>query len=202
MSGMGFLDEPVPTAAAQSLFDEDIAEVGYVMNLSRLWAHDPAVHASLFDLIGATASASGLDMRQRGILVAACASVLGDAYCSLAWGSRLAALSSAETAAGVILGDDGELSISDRALAAWARKVARDPNGTGAADVQQLRDAGFTDAQIFSITVFVALRIAFSTVNDALGARPDAAYRTTTPPAVLDAVTYGRPIEDAEVNVA
>jgi hypothetical protein len=44
--------------------------------------------------------------------------------------------------------------------------------------------------------VFVALRLAFSTVNDALGVLPDAALRSTAPRVVLDAVTVGRPIED------
>jgi hypothetical protein len=42
--------------------------------------------------------------------------------------------------------------------------------------------------------VFVALRLAFSTINDALGVLPDAALRTTAPEAVRDAVSYGRPI--------
>lgn len=92
--------------------------------------------------------------------------------------------------------DDG-LSSSERAMAAWARKVARDPNGTTETDVQELRDAGFSDAQIFTITVFVALRLAFSTVNDALGLRPDAPLRSIVPAAVRDAVTFGRPIDDA-----
>jgi hypothetical protein len=82
-------------------------------------------------------------------------------------------------------------------MAAWARRVARDPNGTSAADVAGLRLAGFSDADIFAMTVFVALRVAFSTVNDALGARPDAQYRSLAPAAVLDAVTYGRPIDTA-----
>lgn len=199
MSGIGFLDESAPTTAARRLFEEDVAELGYVMNASRLWAHDPAAHESLFDLIGGTAAAHGLDLRQRGILVAACASTLGDAYCSLAWGSKLAAMADPDTAASVLRGDDDGLSTSDKALAVWARKVARDPNGTSAADVRELRDAGFNDTQIFGITLFVALRIAFSTVNDALGARPDAAYRSTAPAAVLGAVTYGRPIDDSEV---
>ena len=40
--------------------------------------------------------------------------------------------------------------------AAWARKVARDPNSTTPADIQALRDAGFDDGQIFAITAFVA----------------------------------------------
>ena len=45
----------------------------------------------------------------------------------------------------------------------------------------ELRDAGFSDADIFAMTVYVALRIALSTVNDALGACPDAEYRTLAP---------------------
>jgi alkylhydroperoxidase family enzyme len=91
---------------------------------------------------------------------------------------------------------DDRLTDAERALAAWARAVARAPNGTTPSDVQQLRAAGFSDPQIFAITAFVALRLAFSTVNDALGLRPDAALRTTTPTVVRDAVTFGRPIDD------
>jgi hypothetical protein len=63
--------------------------------------------------------------------------------------------------------------------------------------VQVLRDAGYSDPQIFAITTFVALRIALATVNDALGVGPDAEFRSTAPEAVLDAVTFGRPIDDA-----
>jgi hypothetical protein len=37
------------------------------------------------------------------------------------------------------------------------------------------------------------LRIAFSTVNDALGVGPDVALRSSAPAAVVDAVGYGRP---------
>ena len=81
-------------------------------------------------------------------------------------------------------------------MASWARKVVRDPNGTSAADVQELRDAGYTDDQIFAITAFIALRLAFSTINDALGARPDAEYRERAPEAVLKVVSYGRPMAD------
>jgi uncharacterized protein YciW len=167
----GFLAAPEPDAETQRLFDDDVAELGYVMNTSKLWAYQPATVAHLFDLMGETHATQTLTFRERGILVTACASTLGDAYCSLAWGSKLA-------------------------MARWARKVAKDPNGTTAEDVQELRDAGLSDAHIFAITAYVALRIAFSTVNDALGARPDAAFRTTAPEAVRDAVTYGRPIEE------
>ena len=118
-----------------------------------------------------------------------------DSYCSLAWGTKLAARADAQLAAGVLRGDDGALTEAERAMAAWARRVANDPNGTSAEDVQELRDAGFSDADIFAMTVYVALRVALSTVNDALGARPDAEYRTLAPAPVRDAVTFGRPID-------
>jgi len=196
MYEIGFLGVPDATAEVQRMFDEDAAELGYVMNVSRLWAYQPATATGLFTLLAQVNSADRLSLRQRSILVTACASAFGDSYCSLAWASKLAKASDPQTAARVLVGVDDGLSASERAMAAWARKVALDPNATTAADVQELRDAGFTDSQIFTITVFVALRLAFSTVNDALGLRPDSALRSTAPAMLRDAVTFGRPIED------
>lgn len=191
-----FLTQPASTEASQKLFDADLDEIGFVMNASTLWAYQPETVTGLFDLLRTTKNHADLTFRQMGILVTATASTLGDAYCSLAWGKKLAGVSDAETAAGVLSGDDQRLTEAESAMADWARKVVRDPNATTRADVQALRDAGFDDAQIFAITVFVALRLAFSTVNDALGAEPDAGLRQIVPEAVRDAVTFGRPIAE------
>ena len=196
MSDAGFLGGPEPSPAMQGLYDEDIADVGYVMNVSRLWAHQPATVDALFDVAAMALKEQGISFRQRAILVAACASAFGDSYCSLAWGSKLAGVAGDDVAGGVLRDDDGLLTEAERALSRWARQVARDPNLTSAADVQALRDAGFVESQIFAITVFVAVRIAFSTVNDALGAKPDAQLRSTAPRTVVDAVTFGRPIAE------
>ena len=95
-------------------------------------------------------------------------------------------------------GNDAPLDSTDRSLARWARRLAHDPNSTTAADVQSLRANGFDDAQIFAVSVFVALRIAFSTVNDALGAQPDRQLVVDAPAAVRDAVTFGRPVATSE----
>jgi alkylhydroperoxidase family enzyme len=95
----------------------------------------------------------------------------------------------------VIAGDDGGLDPTDAALARWARQVVHDPNGATAADVEALRAAGLDDAQILAITAFVALRLAFSTVNDALGTRPDAELAAAAPAEVGAAVAFGRPAE-------
>jgi uncharacterized peroxidase-related enzyme len=188
-----FLQEAMMSPPAQALYDEDTAESGYVWNVSRLWSYQPETLNRLFELMSETFKPSGLSFRQRGILVTAAASTLGDSYCSLAWGGKLANATQPDLAASVLRGTDDELNEQERAMAAWARKVVTDPNATTPTDVQALRDAGLNDEQIFAITTFVALRVAFSTVNDALGAHPDPQLAANLPKEIVDAVTYGRP---------
>jgi alkylhydroperoxidase family enzyme len=126
----GFLDEPPTSPQAQELYDEDMAESGYVWNVSRLWSYQPGTVKQLFELMSHAFRPSGLDFRQRGILVTATASALGDSYCSLAWGGKLSAASEPALAAAVLSGSDTGLTDQEKALAAWARRVVRDPNAT------------------------------------------------------------------------
>ncbi len=189
-----FLKEPPVSPHVQALYDEDLADDGYVGNVSRLWAHQPDTLKRLFGLMSQAFTPSGFTFRERGILVTAAASALGDSYCSLAWGGKLGEASDAAVAAGVLNGSDAGLTDQEKAMAAWARKVARDPNATTPADIQALRDSGLDDGQIFAITALVALRLAFSTINDSLGAQPDAQLAMSVPREVREAVTYGRPV--------
>ena len=125
-------------------FEEDNAGVGYVTNSSRLWARMPTALDFLFDLQRQAVEAGCLTFRQRGILVTACASALGDSYCSLAWGGRLATDAGTEVAASVLRGDDEALSTSERTLARWARKVVITPNEISLADVADRGGPGST----------------------------------------------------------
>jgi alkylhydroperoxidase family enzyme len=192
--GSHHLAEAPTSPEVDALFQDDIDDLGYVMNATRLWAHRPSLITGLFDLMSDAARAADLDVRKKGVLVAATASTIGDSYCSLAWGKKLAAESDAELAAGVLSARDDRLGDAERALARWARKVAADANSTTTADIDELRSHGFTDAQILALTVYISLRLAFSTVNNALGARPDAELGATVPETVKAAVPYGRPI--------
>ncbi|MBY8872468.1 methyltransferase domain-containing protein [Micromonospora sp. PLK6-60] len=202
-AGSSFLAEPEElTPAASASYADDSAELGYVMNATRMWAHDTEALELVFKALGRVTKTAELSRRDRGILVTAAASALGDSYCSLAWGTKLAAAASAQLSAGVLAGDDSLLADRERALARWARLVAADPNSTAVADVQPLREAGYGEAQILAITAYVALRVAFSSVNDALGAVPDWQLRSSTPEAVLEAVTFGRAPAPAPTPVA
>jgi len=196
MASETFLSEPEPHPAVEAMLEADRADQGFVMNLTRLWAHEPRVHRAYVALVTTAAETAGLSVRDRGVLVTALASTMGDAYCSIAWGGRLAEeAGDASVPVAVLTGTDEGLDERERALAAWARAVARDPAGTTREDVDRLRAVGLTDAQVLAATVYVAARLAFSTVNGALGARPDAELHETTPAEVLETVTWGRPIE-------
>jgi alkylhydroperoxidase family enzyme len=187
-----YLSEPASSAAAEAMYAQDQKVMGYVMTGSRLWAHGPDLHAGLFDLLASAAERAGLSVRERGILITACASTFGDSYCSMAWGYKLASVAGAGLASAVLRGADDGLSDRERALAAWARRLADDPNGATQSDVEVLRSVGYDDAQILAITAFVALRIAFSTVNDSLGVQPERELVDLAPEEVRAVVTYGR----------
>ena len=193
MTGPTFLHEPAESAGQQKMYDDDLTDDGYVWNLSRLWGHQPEARDALFHLMGQMVRAAGLTDRQRGILVASLASAIGDSYCSLAYGRNLTTWADVTVATGVLSGDDSVLDQDEQALARWARQLARDPNATTPEDVQTLRDAGFDDPAILALTHFVALRLAFSTVNDALGTQPDTALAEDVAPEVRATVTWGRP---------
>lgn len=190
----GFLSEPPATDESLRLYEEDRTEDGYVWNVTRLWCWRPDTYEAFAALRAQLMGSSSLGDRDWAVLVTATASALGDSYCSLAWGPKLAKLSDAETAAEVIGGvaqPDG-LSEREAALADWARRLVRDPNSTTPAEVERLRATGLGEREIFEATAFIALRLAFSTVNDALGAGPDRQLADAAPSSVRDAVSYGR----------
>ncbi len=173
MNGTGYLHPAAPSIEADEQARADQERLGFVMNATRLWAHLPQAKQSLFDLMDMAASGASLTYRQRAVLVAATATGIGDPYCSLAWGSRLADVAGIDVATNVIRQQQDRLADPDRVLAEWAHKVVDDPTATTPHDIDQLRAAGFTDDQIFALTAFIALRVTFSMVNDSLGARPD-----------------------------
>jgi uncharacterized peroxidase-related enzyme len=174
------------------LYAEDVESDGYVGNLTRLWCWRPDLLEGTIKLRGQITKESPLSEREIAVLVTATASARQDAYCALAWGARLAGMADDETAARLIAGEDAPLSERERALAAWARQVVRDPNATTAEDVERLRANGLSDREIFEATAYIAQRLAFSTVNDALGASPDLQLAEEAPSQVREAVDFGR----------
>jgi uncharacterized peroxidase-related enzyme len=175
-----------------AVYEADVAADGYVSNYTRIWGWRPELLTAFATLRADLLADTSLSPREVAVMVAATAAARGDSYCALAWGQKLAELSDEATAAGVLQGREADLSEREAALTAWSRRVVDDPNRVTGADVDGLRRAGFGEREIFEATLWIGLRLAFSTVNDALGARPDVQLSESVPRPVRDAVTFGR----------
>jgi uncharacterized peroxidase-related enzyme len=191
-SRASFLAEPPLTAELRAVYDEDLAADGYVNNATRAWGWRPDLMTRFYELRKDAVESSDLSPREVAVMVAATAAARGDSYCSLAWGVKLADLSDAATAAQVIHGEHANLSAREAALARWSRQVVDDPNAIAEADVDGLREVGLTDREILEATAWIAFRLAFSTINDAVGAQPDLQLLDKAPGPVRQAVGYGR----------
>lgn len=186
-SSVPLLGEAPASAAAAELSSGDLEGLGFLTNVTRLWMHDPSAWDQLFSLIGTTAQTAGLSVAERGVATVVGTSLAGDSYCPLAWGHKLAGATTPEVAASVLRGSDELLDDRGRAISAWARTLASDPRSATTADLDQLAKVGFDSAQILRLTLFISLRIAFATVNGALGARPEQEYVDFVDPMVRDA---------------
>lgn len=189
-----FLGEPPESPASKAKFEQDMEEDGFVWSLTRLWAWNPEADEMFGELLDKVAEDAGLSFRDRGFVVTSAASTTRNSGCALAWGNRLSLAVGVETAVAVLGGvDTDEMTPRDRALSGWARTVAGDPSSSTADDVEQLRAVGLDDRAIFSLSLYIALRLAFSAVNDALNAPLDRQLVDTFSQDVVTAVDYGRP---------
>jgi SAM-dependent methyltransferase/alkylhydroperoxidase family enzyme len=188
------LGEPPSSVAASALAEEDLADLGFVANVTKLWMHDPPAFDELFTLITSTARSAGLSLVDRGVATIVAAALTRDSYCPLAWGGKVAEEAGPELAASLVSGSDELLDERGRAIAAWARLIATEPRSAGAEDLENLLRAGFDRAQILRLTLFITMRIAFATVNGALAAPPEQEYVDLVHPRVREAwqAAFGR----------
>jgi uncharacterized peroxidase-related enzyme len=196
---MAFI-ETIPEDGAEApvaaMYDTDRAMLGYLPNFTRAFSHRPAVYGAWRQLNGAIKA--GMDERRYELATIAAARRLRSSYCMLAHGRVLAnRFMDAEDLRTVASGGESDaLDPVDVAVMEVADKVAADATSVTRADIDRLRGLGLSDADIFDVVAAAAARCFFSTVLDALGAEPDAAFAALDPP-LRDALTVGRPIASA-----
>ncbi|MBO3084642.1 carboxymuconolactone decarboxylase family protein [Cellulomonas fengjieae] len=182
-----------PAGEVTAAFDRDRATLGRVANYTRVFAHRPAVLRGWQGLNGAI---KGMDPRRYEVATTAAALRLRSSYCALAHGDVLASKHMSAEAVRALAdgGESDELTEVDRAVARLASTVAAGAADMQPEDLDELRALGFADDEILDVVLAAAARCFFSTVLDAVGALPDAAYRALDTP-LRDALTVGRPIE-------
>lgn len=165
---------------------------GFVPDYAACFASKPEV-AQAWMALGAAAQA-GMPRRRFEIATIAAAGARRSTYCTVAHVHFLQAACDDEATARAIAADpsgDG-LAEADAVVYRFAAAVARDPASIRQADIDELRAHGLTDAEIADIAYVVGVRLFFSAVLDALGARLDAQTAATLAPVVLAPLIVGR----------
>jgi uncharacterized peroxidase-related enzyme len=140
----------------------------------------------------------GMDRRRFEIATIAAARALRSTYCTVAHASFLRDVcGDGETVQALALVPDGStLSEQDAAVFTFATKVAQDASTIEQADVDTLRDAGLSDADVADVVFAVSARAFFTKVLDGLGARLDRPTADTFDPDLLQPMIVGRPVAD------
>ncbi len=152
-------------AASQPLLQAVKKQLGVVPNLFRLVGNSPAALEGYLGLNGALAKGA-LEAPTRERIALAVAEINGCDYCLSAHsylGKNLAKLSDAEISANR---DGGSTDPKAEAAVQFAVKLVNARGHVSEADVQAVKQAGYTDAQVIEIVLHVALNTLTNYVNE------------------------------------
>jgi uncharacterized peroxidase-related enzyme len=190
---MAFVDlvTDAPDAETRELFDQDLAQRGYVPNFTRAFAHRPGVYRAWRTLV--TEVMSNMDERRYELATLAAARRLRSTYCMLAHGSVLTQKFFTADEVTTIARDPEEAGLEpvDLAVMELADQVADDATAVTREDVERLRGLGLSDAEILDVVLAATVRCFFSKTLDALAVEPDATYDSLDP-GLHDVLAIGR----------
>ncbi|MBS1787034.1 MAG: peroxidase-related enzyme [Acidobacteria bacterium] len=177
----------------KQMYAQNLEKQGYIPNYSRVFSHRPQVMEAWGNLLRAIKG--NLDMRRFELATLAAARALKNSYCSLAHGSILRQKFYSSEQLTLIAKDyrSADLTPAEIAMMAYAEQIARDASAVTENQIQDLRDHGFSDAEIFDIATTAAARCFFAKTLDALGAEPDEIYWELEE-SLRQTLTVGRPI--------
>jgi uncharacterized peroxidase-related enzyme len=184
------------TGDAKKMYEENTEPSGEVPNYVKLFSHRPAIY-NAFGQLGASIKPN-MDLRRYELVTVATALELESSYCALAHGQILSdkILGVQQTALFVRDFGQTDLTPAEKAMVAYVRKMTRRSSSVTQEDVDELKQHGFSDAEILDIAAACALRCFFSKLLDAVGAVPDASY-ASMPDELKTVLTVGREIEKA-----
>ena len=193
MTFVNTIPEEEASGELQRLYEENLESHGFIPNYVRAFSHRPEVMFAWGNLLGTIKS--NMDTRRYELVTLAAARALRSSYCMLAHSSVL--LDQFYTSEQLIeIATDyhtADLAPADVAMMAFAEKVVRAATAITQADVDDLKQHGFSDAEIFDIIAAAAARCFLSKTADALGAEPDEVFLEMNE-ALRQTLVIGRPI--------
>jgi uncharacterized peroxidase-related enzyme len=196
---MAFIQPEIAPSAqhhVQTIYERQTQAFGYLPNYAPLFSHRPEV----LDLWAELQNGLRRHTTPRlfELVTFAAALALKSSYCALAHGTKLRSFLTDLEIEALATGQYEEIvSIREAAAMRYAYQVATDATGVTEAHVKMMREAGFSDAEIFDIAGIAAGRAFFSKLVEGLGALPDSAYRKL-PHGFRQALVVGRDIESEE----
>jgi uncharacterized peroxidase-related enzyme len=159
-------------AKAQPLLESVKGLLGSVPNMFRVFAVSPESLEGYLGLNGALGKGK-LDAGTRERIALAVANVNGCTYCNSAHaylGSRFGKLDEAEIAANR---EGRSNNAKAEAAVKFAKKIAAERGNVSEADLQEVRGAGYSDAEIVEIVAHVAVNTLTNYVNNVFGTEVD-----------------------------
>jgi len=193
---MPFIDTIPPDEAGDELramYERQQESWGFVPNYAKIFSHRPEVLARWGRLLAEIKRP--MDKRRFELVTFVAAYELRNSACALAHGKALAQFYPPETVRAIAEDRAGEdLSEADQAVVRFTRQIVRDASRVTSGLVGQLREHGFSDAEIFDIAATAAGRAFFTKLLDALGVEPDSSFLALDD-SFRGPLTVGRPID-------
>lgn len=182
------------TGEVAKIYRQEIDASGYVPESTRALTIRPDVLAAYTSFVGAIRGGFTLPARDWRLITLVAAKHIPSTYCSLAYGKGLLGDLGSPEAVLAVQRDFRQAGLMPRdvAMLEYAEKVTVAASKIEQADVDRLREHGFSDAQISDIALCAAWRNFISRFFDAVGAMPDDEYRALDP-SFRDALCVGRP---------
>ncbi|WP_426737037.1 carboxymuconolactone decarboxylase family protein [Plantibacter sp. 2H11-2] len=172
MSILRTIPEADADATTAAMYDDDIADQGFVAAHTKVMALNPAAYAAWEALIGEIARPLGL--RRYELVTLAAARGTRSRHCRLAHGRRSLSLFEEDQLVRIAADyRDAGLSPAEVAMMAYAERVGRDSDRMTDADSLTLRQHGFSDREILDITLAAAARNYYSRAIQALAVEVD-----------------------------
>ncbi len=193
MAYISTIPEDGAPAGVKEMYDSHTRKLGYVPNYARIFSHRPEVMEAWGGLLRSIRD--NMDLRRFELVTLAAARALRSSYCMLAHGSILRRKFYNSEELSSIASDHrrSNLTEAEMAMMSFAEKIVRDAASMTRGDVEDLRNHGFSDAEIFDLAATAAARCFFSKILDALGADPDENYLELDE-SLRRTLTVGRPI--------
>lgn len=181
------------TGEVRSMYERQQASWGYVPDYAKAFSHRPEVLARWGKLLAEIRRP--MSDRRFELVTFATALELRNSACAFAHGKNLTRFFPVDSVRAMAEGGEvPDLAEDERALMAFARKLARDAASVTQEDVDGLRAQGLGDEEIFDVVATAAGRAFFTKLLDGLGVLGNAP--AGTPEIGLEAVlTIGRPLD-------